>query len=185
MLLDITLPLTKKMITAVPEHAEHALMGHVGTHFDVMEEEFPLAYTKRHGIAFDVSAVRERDVTSADICIEKVEKGDFVAFYTGFIDEIPYGEKGYFSTHPQLSHEVIDALLLRGVAIIGIDAGGIRQGKEHVPTDRRCAQKGTFVIENLYGLQALLPYGTFTAHTYPIRCTGITGIPCRVVAEVP
>ena len=183
MLFDITLPITRQMITDVPEHANPALMGHVGTHFDTMEEAFPLEYTRRKGIVFDVSAVRGRDIALSDICIEKVEKDAFVAFYTGFIEEVPYGANGYFSTHPQLSGEVIDALLLRGVSVIGIDAGGIRRGKEHVPADRRCAQKGAFVVENLCNLKALLPHESFTVHTYPMNLTGVTGIPCRVVAE--
>ena len=185
MLIDITLNVSPELIKDVPGNTSKALVGHVGTHFDVMEEEFPLRYTRRKGIVFDVSAVKDRDICMEDIAIEAVEKDMFVAFYTGFMEAVGYGTKAYFARHPQLSDALIDELLLRGVSIIGIDCAGIRRGAEHVPTDRRCAQKGTFVIENLAELPAVLAKGgSFTAHTYPMRFSGITGLPCRVVAEI-
>ena len=39
-----------------------AIAGHLGTHFDVMNKEFPLEYTRRAGIVFDVSSVWNRSV---------------------------------------------------------------------------------------------------------------------------
>ncbi len=36
----------------------------------------------------------------------------FVAFYTGFIEKEGYGGHVYFTEHPQLSNELIDALLV-------------------------------------------------------------------------
>jgi kynurenine formamidase len=42
-----------------------------------------------------------------------------------------------------------------------------------------------FVVENLWDLQRLIAAGgSFTAHTYPMRFAGITGIPCRVIAQL-
>ena len=77
------------------------------------------------------------------------------------------------------------AYVLIGVSIIGADLAGIRRGKEHIPADQRCADRGVFVIENLCGLDALLfVSGPITIHTYPARYTHMTGLPCRVVAEV-
>lgn len=185
MLIDITLEMTAQKISDVPEHRQQSLVGHVGTHFDVMEQEFPLNYTRRKGIVFDVSSVQGRDIDLGDIPIEAVERDMFVAFRTGFIEEVGYGEEGYFFAHPQLSDALIDALLERGISIIGVDFAGIRRGKEHVPKDRLCANHGVFVIENLCNLKALLDCGgRFTAHTYPVRYTGMTGLPCRVIAEV-
>lgn len=185
MLIDITLKITPELIKDVPGNTSKALTGHVGTHFDVMNQEFPLAYTRREGIVFDVSAVTGRDICTEDILMDAVRQDMFVAFYTGFMDKVGYGNKAYFAQHPQLSHRLIDALLDKGVSIIGIDCAGIRRGSEHVPTDQRCADKGTFVIENLSQLNTVLAQsGSFTAHTYPMRFAEITGLPCRVVAEV-
>lgn len=185
MLIDITLKITPQMIKGAPENANKSLTGHLGTHFDVMNKEFPLSYTQRNGLVFDVSSIRDRDIGIGDIAIEEVRKDMFVAFYTGYIEEESYGSKLYFSQHPQLSHELIDALLDRGVSIIGVDCSGIRRGKEHTPKDQYCADRGTFVIENLCNLKSVVDCGrTFRAHTYPMNYTGMTGLPCRVVAEV-
>ena len=70
-----------------------------------------LQYTRRKGIVFDVSKVSYRDIDVGDIDLDKVESDMFVAFYTGFIEKIGYGGKMYFTEHPQLSNELIDALL--------------------------------------------------------------------------
>lgn len=185
MLIDITWTITPEIAKGTPEHANPALAGHLGTHFDVMEEDFPLAYTQREGIVFDVSSVADRDIGIDDICLDKVGKDMFVAFYTGYIERIGYGSKGYFSNHPQLSYELIEALLDKGVSVIGLDFGGVRRGAEHVPTDRRCAKRGTFIVENLCNLKAVLDNGPrFIANTYPMNFVGITGLPCRVIARI-
>ena len=118
MLIDITLKITPKMVTDAQGNEKKALVGHLGTHFDVMNKEFPLEYTKRRAIVFDVSDVGDRDIDIDDIVISKVEQNMFVAFYTGFIEKEGYGGKEYFTGHPQLSDKLIDALLDKGVSII-------------------------------------------------------------------
>lgn len=185
MLIDITLKITPDMLRDASESTNRSLVGHLGTHFDAMDKEFPLAYTRRNGVVFDVSSVQDRDICSADIAADRIGPDMFVAFYTGFVEKIGYGGPSYFSAHPQLSEELIDLLLDKGVSIIGVDFAGIRRGSEHTPKDRYCADRGTFVVENLCSLRSLLDRGgSFTAHTYPMNCTGITGLPCRVIAEI-
>jgi len=49
-------------------------------------------------------------------------------FHTGFISKETYGTKDYFTNHPQLSNELIDALLEKNICIIGIDCAGVRRG---------------------------------------------------------
>ena len=184
MLIDITLKITPKMAKDAQDNPNPALVGHLGTHFDVMEQEFPLEYTEREGIVFDVSGVTDRDIALNDIDLDRVGKGMFVAFYTGYVERVGYGEEGYFSAHPQLSYELIDALVDRGVSIIALDFAGVRRGKEHTPCDRACAEKGTFIVENLCNLKTVLDAGgRFVAHTYPMNYVGISGLPCRVVAR--
>ncbi len=161
------------------------MSGHLGTHFDVMNKVFPLEYTRRKAVVFDVSDIKNRDIALSDIDINLVKKDMFVAFYSGFIHEIPYGNKEYFSSHPQLSDRLIDALLEQKISIIGIDFAGVRRGKEHTPKDQYCAEKGVFIVENLYNLKSVLTVNNlFIANTYPINFTGMTGLLCRVVAEV-
>lgn len=185
MLIDITLHVTPEMLGTAWENTAKSLVGHLGTHFDVMDKEFPLEYTKRQGVVFDVSHVRHRDISVADINLDLVEADMFVAFYTGFIAEVEYGIPQYFKEHPQLSQELIEALLDKQVSIIGIDCAAIRKGSEHVPTDQKCADCGVFVVENLWDLKSVLAVNAqFTARTYPMRVSGVTGLPCRVIAEV-
>ena len=84
MLIDITLRITPKMVTDAQGNEKKTLVGHLGTHFDVMNKEFPLEYTKRKGIIFDVSNVNDRDIDVSDIDLSHIDKNTFVAFYTGF-----------------------------------------------------------------------------------------------------
>ena len=185
MLIDITLKLNVDQANEAWSNTNKALLGHLGTHFDVMDEEFPLEYTKRSGIIFDVTGVCGRDIDICDVSPELIVKESFVAFYTGYLDKVGYGTKQYFAEHPQLSDALIELLLDKGVSIIGIDCAGIRRGKEHTPKDRYCAKKGCFVVENLYALDKVLAHSaTFTAHTYPMNYVGITGLPCRVIAQI-
>lgn len=150
-----------------------------------MNKEFPLEYTERNAIVFDVSKVKGRDITVTDIEIEKVTKDMFVAFYTGFVEEEGYGTKKYFLEHPQLSNELLEALLRKNISIIGVDFAGVRRGKEHTPMDQYCADRGVFIVENLCNLCSVLEKGeTFIANTYPMNYAKMTGLPCRVVAEV-
>ena len=183
MLIDITLKITPDMVRDAINSENKALAGHLGTHFDVMNKDFPLEYTRRQGVIFDVSSVGERDIEITDIDIDKVTKDSFVIFYTGHIEKVGYGKGGYFKEHPQLSNELIDALLEKEISIIGVDFAGIRRGAEHTPKDQYCADRGTFVIENLCNLKSVLGSESFTVYTFPMAFTEVTGLPCRVIIE--
>lgn len=183
MLIDITLPITPAMLEDAIQNPNPALKGHLGTHFDAMGKEFPLAYTRREGIAFDVSALGEGEIGIKDIDLGALQPGMFAAFYTGYIEKVPYHAPGYFAHHPVLSMALLEALVEKGVSVIGLDCGGVRRGKEHTPADQYCADRGTFIIENLVGLQQLVGK-RFTAHIYPMPLSGLTGLPCRVLAEI-
>ena len=222
MIIDLTVEITPELMARTGASESKAPKGHLGTHFDVMDCMFPLAYTQRKGIVFDVSAAAggkigvgptaDRDIgvggatvngengaggVSAaaggeigidDIALDLVEADMFVAFCTGFLEAEGYGSRRYFAAHPQLSHALIDALIGRGISIIGVDFAGIRRGAEHTPADQRCADRGVFVVENLCNLHAVLqgaPHAFFSANTYPLHITGLTGLPCRVCADVP
>lgn len=185
MLIDITLKITPKLATDAQGNEKKTITGHLGTHFDVMNREFPLDYTERAGIVFDVSKVSHRDIDLSDIDIGQVEEKMFVAFYTGFIEKEGYGGRAYFTEHPQLSNELIDALLDKGISIIGVDFAGVRRGKEHTPKDQYCADRGVFIVENLCNLKAVLRKGGhFAACTYPMNYADMTGLPCRVIARI-
>ena len=148
MLIDITLRVTPDLSKEAQGNQDRSLVGHLGTHFDVMNKEFPLEYTRRQGVAFDVSTIRERDITSADVDLSQVDRDMFVAFHTGYIEEVGYGNRTYFGQHPQLADELIDKLSA-GMGVEILTDGGDRayyspsQDKIHLPTP------GSFTISAL------------------------------------
>jgi kynurenine formamidase len=164
------------------------LTWHLGTHLDGMNRDFPIEYVERKAVVFDVRNVKDRDISKQDIDLERVIKDTCIVFYSGKIDANPYGSKGYFSKdQPQVSHELIDYLLEKEVSLIALDFAGIRRGNEHVPTDQKCADKGTFIIENVCNIGKVYENtqaNEFTIFTFPAKYTGTTGLPCRVVAKI-
>lgn len=160
-----------------------ALIGHLGTHFDVMNKVFPLEYTELTGFVFDESKIKDRDIEVTDIDITKVSEKMFVAFCSSHIENTGYGTYEYHHDHPQLSNELIDTLLDRNVAIIGVDFPGIRRSKEHTAKDQYCADRGTFIVENLCNLESLIDK-EITGNTFPMNYAELTGLPCRVIAKV-
>lgn len=120
-----------------------------------------------------------------DVDLSRVEKGIFVAFRTGFIEEEGYGSRRYFTEHPQLSVELLERLMDLHVSMVGVDFAGVRRGREHTPMNQRLADQGIFVVENLYNLQELVRTESPAAvYTFPMNYEGMTGLPCRVVADV-
>lgn len=149
-----------------------------------MDKEFPLEYTSRDAIVFDVSSIKNRDIEVSDININKVKKGMFVAFYTGVINKLEYASEEYFKGNKNLSKDLIKELVEKEVSIITIDCSGIRARKEHDLADQYCADHNAFVVENLYNLEKELNsenYKLFKANTYPINFNDLTGLPCRVI----
>ena len=129
MLFDLTLKLTPEMANAQGVRFD-APAGHFGTHFDVMNKEFPLSYTRRDAIVFHVRDCWDREITCGDISLDAVHADMFVGFCTGYLEKTGYGTPEYHKNHPVLSYELIDALIERKVSIIGIDFAGVRRGKE-------------------------------------------------------
>ncbi|MBQ1877581.1 MAG: cyclase family protein [Erysipelotrichaceae bacterium] len=179
---DLTLKLNPEMLkTATGQN--RSLFGHLGTHFDVMNREFPLEYTELPGIVFDIEGIVDRDIGVTDIALDRVKAGMFVLFHTGFLEKEGYGTPVYSHQHPQLSPQLIEKLIERKIALIGVDCAGIRRGREHTPADQLCADNNVFVIENLCSLKDLAGKNNLLIHTYPMNCSGISGLPCRVIAE--
>lgn len=185
MLIDITVKVTPNIKENVNNNLDKGLVGHVGTHFDVMDKEFPIEYAIRKGVMFDVSNIIDRDINENDIDLSMVTKDMFVIFYTGYIEKVGYGNKEYFGNHPQLSNGLIDKLLEKQISMIGVDLSGVRRGKEHTPKDQYCADRNVFIIENLCNLyEVISKTQLFNVYTFPMNYSGITGLPCRVMVEI-
>lgn len=182
MLIDLTLPVD---ISVLSEGNKGELKGHIGTHFDVMEQVFPLEYTRRNAILFDVRDISGREITVEDIDPARIKEGMAVLFCSGFIEKFEYGSEQYRHSHPQLSKELIRTLTEYNISVIGLDFAGMRRGKEHTEYDRFCAERNVFAVENLCSLSEVLKItDECTVNIYPMRLIGATGLPCRVIAEV-
>jgi kynurenine formamidase len=183
MLIDLTVTIDKQSIAGVTVPNK---LGHLGTHFDVMDKEFPLEYLKRVGRLVDVSAIRSREVEASDIQ-SPVARGEFVIFRTNYAIEIGYGGADYNHKSADLSDGVVAHLLEQGVSLIGVDAASIQKPAKHFQVDQRCAAQNVFIVENLCNLDRLAQAAgsrTFVVYCAPLNFRGLTGLPCRVVAEV-
>lgn len=187
MLVDLSVLVTKFSEREAIDHERLASFGHLGTHFDVMNKEFPLSFVKREAIVFNVKDRWKEEIDLRHIDLTLVRPGMFVAFYSGFMDSFDYGTSEYFTDHPQLSDRLIDALLEKNISILGIDFAGVRRGAEHTPKDQYCADRGVFIVENLCNLNEIVQEKSSAnclINTYPVKFEGLTGLPCRVVAEI-
>ena len=191
---DLTYPLTdddfKTMEILAAKHvniSKSDLFGHIGTHLDLMGKTYPDDYFTLSGRIFDVSTIMGRDIEAGDIDLDCIKEKDFVFFHSGCLASLSYATKEYMTAPIQLSWDLLDRLIEKSVAMIGIDFAGVRRLKEHPKADMRCAEKGTFIVENIYSLESLVAKvgsNPFTVHCYPMRLADATGLPCRVIAEV-
>jgi kynurenine formamidase len=192
MKIDLSIALTRNMIeemkasvTADSTLSEMDLFGHLGTHFDIMDQEFDTENFERRGLVFDVSETGQ-EVEVEDVNLSDVREGDFVMFHTSVLKEKGYGTQEYFASRRALSWNLIERLVKLKVSMIGVDAAGIRMRAEHPKADKFCADNGVFVVENLDKLDLLLSEvgdEPFSVGTYPMNFSGSTGLPCRVIAH--
>jgi len=191
--LDLTLPLTgeifKTMESVAAAHGSITnidIFGHIGTHLDLMGKTYPPEYFMLYGRVFDVQTIIGRDVEADDINLDCIKERDFVFFHSGRLASLSYPSKEYMSAPIQLSWDLLNKLIEKKVAMIGIDFAGVRRHKEHHKADMLCAKAGVFVVENVYALEKLVAKAgsdAFVVHCYPMRLVGATGLPCRIIAE--
>jgi kynurenine formamidase len=190
MKIDLSISIQREFFSELLEKsfkAKKDILGHIGTHFDVMNKKFSLENTIRNGKLFDVRNIRSREIDTTDIDLNRIKENDFVIFYTGYLGEEPYGTEKYFTDYPVLSKDLIDNLISKKVSLIGIDTASIVKPDIHIETDQYCADNGIFVIENLNNLGLLLDNAqdeSFKIYTFPISIENISGLPCRVIAEI-
>lgn len=182
MLIDLSLEIDQSNI---PDDSPFRAMGHVGTHFDVMDKAFPLDSFRTRGQVVDISHIRDREVEISDLP-EDIAEGGIIILHTGYMDEIGYDGKGYNQRSAELSDAAMAHITDRKVKLIGVDAAGIQKPKKHVAADQFCADRNIFVIENLRNVRDLLghPAGGLTIYTSPMSYIGLSGLPCRVLAEL-
>ncbi len=163
--------------------------GHIGTHLDVCpgQEPPPIDFCSRRGVLIDIDGIGVDEIGVAALEGQDIRPDDFVVFYTGHLQQNPYGSSEYFNNQPRMSWQLVDHLADSQVSLFGLDFPGMRPRAEHGQADMRCARGGKYVIENLNNVDRLRaaadgrPFRIFTGWT---GFKGATGLSCRVTALV-
>jgi kynurenine formamidase len=183
-----------------PDDNEVFMVSCLGTYMVLTDGNlrFGLDMNEPPGIIFDICAIKDRELQPEDIDLAKVQEGDFVVFHTGSLDRFGYGNDDYFLHEaPLFSYALIDALLDKKVALIGMDKHFLRKREEYLTTEWRlhgeriadeyCAARGVFVVKSLANLKRLLKKakdGRFAARINPLNYVDALCLPRRVIAEV-
>lgn len=165
---------------------EHQMEGHIGTHFDVMDKEFPLDSFKTPGKLVDISGIRGREIEISDMAQIEINAGDTVILFTGYMEELGYENRMYWKRSADLSDAAVSYLIAKRIRLIAVDAAGAQRPSKHQRVDQRCADNGIFIVENLANVNALAAYpnAPFTVYTAPLKRSGLTGLPCRVIVDM-
>lgn len=187
MLIDLSLAISADQISGGTELVQKLIEhGHAGTHFDVVYGKFSLENFRTNGKVIDISHIRDREVEVTDLSDVPLEKGDTVIFHTGYVEELGYDiTTDYVEKSAELSDEAVAYVVDRGVSLICVDAVGLQNNKKHHAVDKYCGDRGIFIVENLNNVGKLLDVaGPITIYTAPLPRVDLSGLPCRVVAEV-
>lgn len=159
---------------------------HVGTHIDA-----PLHMVDggRHmaeisaeqfiGPGYVVDARGQNPVIS-DSLDRPIPAGAIVLVHTGW-DRL-FGQEAYYRDYPELSLGFADRLVEAGVKIVGLDFPSPDRAPYLV--HQRLLSNGVLIMENLIGIEALLPYSDFEVFALPARYEA-DGAPVRVLARIP
>ena len=173
-------------LSAAIARPQYQMEGHIGTHFDVMDKEFSIDSFKTPGKLVDISGIRAREVEVSDLVENSIHAGDTVIFFTGYMEELGYENRMYWKRSAELSDAAISYLISKRIRLIAVDAAGAQRPTKHQKVDKLCADHGIFIVENLDNVKTLRaqPKGPFTVYTAPLKRSGLTGLPCRVIVEI-
>lgn len=184
--LQIQLSAAEAELPTAVARPEQQMEGHVGTHFDVMDKEFPIESFKTSGKLVDISKIRGREVEVSDLVQSNIGAGDTVILHTGYMEEFGYENRLYWKRSAELSDAAVSYLISKGIRLILVDAAGAQKPTKHQRVDQKCADNGIFIVENLDNVKALLAHANlpFTVYTAPLKRSGLSGLPCRVFVEI-
>jgi kynurenine formamidase len=171
-------------------HGLHLEAG-VGTHMDAPchctpggmgIEAIPLEDLIVPGVVIDVASKVHEDFLLAPEDIENVEKGSFVIIHTGWAQYWTHPEK-YRNNYrfPSVSKEAALLLLEREVKGLGVDTLSPDRPESGYPVHAELLGAGKYIVENVANSNLLPPKG-FYSFALPMKITGATEAPMRLVA---
>ncbi|MBK8654610.1 MAG: cyclase family protein [Haliscomenobacter sp.] len=159
---------------------------HVGTHMDApnhmveggrMLSDFPPEHLI--GPACVVNAFEKSRVTLNELDQTALNRAAIVLVYTGW--DRYFGQEIYYRDYPELDLEFASALVEAGIKIVGLDFPS--PDREPYAVHKKLLGNEVLIVENLTGLEALLPYPDIEVMALPARYEA-DGAPVRVVASV-
>ncbi|MDU3801599.1 cyclase family protein [Paraclostridium bifermentans] len=154
----------------------------MGTHIDVMSTDVIIENDRliSDGVKFDVSNITDRAIELDDLELSRIKEGVYVLFQTNWDKYLDDDEK--YSTHPEISMEVIEYLVGKKVNMIGIDTLGLGLRRNHGTIDEYLAKNKIYGIENLANLNSI-PEKNFKVYCLPIKIEGLDALPARLLVE--
>ncbi|WP_148551132.1 cyclase family protein [Paraclostridium bifermentans] len=154
----------------------------MGTHIDVMSTDVIIENDRliSDGVKFDVSNITDRAIELDDLELSRIKEGVYVLFQTNWDKYLDDDEK--YSTHPEISMEVIEYLVGKKVNMIGIDTLGLGLRRNHGTIDEYLAKNKIYGIENLANLNSI-PEENFKVYCLPIKIEGLDALPARLLVE--
>ncbi len=159
---------------------------HVGTHMDApnhmveggrMLASFPPEHLI--GPACVVNALGKSKVTMNELDPTVLPRVSIVLVYTGW-DRF-FGQAVYYRDYPELDLAFASALVGAGIKVVGLDFPS--PDREPYAVHKKLLGNEVLIVENLTGLEALLPYEDIEVMALPARYEA-DGAPVRVVARV-
>jgi len=160
--------------------------SHVSTHVDAPAhmveagatlDEVPIERLAGEAVTFDA---REGDEVSLDTdALGRTDDVEMVFFWTGHSERA--GEDGYYEEFPVVEEETAEALVERGVSVVGIDS--FTPDDEPYPVHDTLLGNDILIVENLTNLGAVSGE-RFECYVMPLSVADSDGAPCRVLAMV-
>ncbi len=169
-------------------HLTHLDM-HLGTHMDAPLHFIPgaadvasLALVLRPAV---VVRTREQAIP-ARVLPNVLPQGCAVLFDTGWTESLE--SPAYYKESPHLSAELAEALVSRGVGLVGVDTPSVDaiDPTSRFPAHRILLGAGIPIVEGLCSLDRLPDRaGTFWFAAFPLKLEGADGSPVRAIALLP
>jgi arylformamidase len=172
------------------EITEITFQTSIGTYLDSPYHRFPdgrdisqlrLDELIREGICIDVQGMQAWESVTIEQLPDVDMHGKAVLFCFGW--DKHFGTESYFS-YPFISKPVIEALIERGVALIGMDTVNADDSRDFTrPAHTLLLRKDIFIVENLTNLEALLGKD-FRFFATPIKVRKGAAMNIRAFAEL-
>jgi arylformamidase len=167
-----------------------AIVSNTGTYLDAPFHRFPdgadlaalplASLAELPGCVVDAPAGAR--AIGPDALPDETLRGHAVLFRTGW--SAHWGRPAYFERHPFLRGDTAEALVRRGVALVGIDSLNIDDTEDATrPVHTTLLAAGRPVVEHLTRLAAL-PSRGFRFFAVPVKVRGMGSFPVRAFACV-